>query len=258
MSKHSKAGPVERDAQKDGLARTVGRQITPMPAAAPATTDDAPKLALVPPAPLPEGAYVVMPEVLERLGNGDIKHGRRTLRQMIMDAREPKQIRGPTERPVTVRVATIDDEQDVYDLLLLWWKEHAAHVAPIAPERLAHDIKLCTRENQGTVAVVDDNDGRPVGVILMVLTQWSFSNAWFIRELYTFVHPDHRKSRHAQDLVQFGKWSADEWSRQFGYQMHIVISVLTQDQIAPKIRFFRRFLTQMGAGFLYPAPSAKG
>lgn len=213
--------------------------------------------------PIPEGSYVIEPDILKRLGDGDIKQGRRMLRQMIMDVREPKRIKGPTEKPLSVRVATVDDEIAVFDLLTLWYREHASNVAPLAPDRLADDIQRCTRSTPekpkgGIVGVVDDADGNPVGVILMVLAQWSFSNAWFIRELYTFVHPDHRKSRHAQDLVQFAKWCADEWSRQFGYQMYVAVSVLTQDHIAPKIRFFRRFLTLMGAGFLYPCPSAEG
>lgn len=215
----------------------------------------------LPPKPT-ESGYLVKNDVLERLGDGDIKRGRRTLRQMIMGAREPRRIKGPTEKPATVRIATIDDEQDAFDLLVLWHEEHAGTFAPLAPDKIAADIQKGTRlvdgKPLGIVALVDDDEGTPVGIIVLVLAQWSFSNQWFINEMYTFVHPDHRKSRHAEHLVQFAKWATDEWSRQFGYQMHLVISVLTQDHIAPKVRFFGRFLTFMGAGFMYPCPSAEG
>lgn len=204
---------------------------------------------------LPDGSMVVTPDMLARLGHGDVKQGRRTLRLMLADEREPKLIKGPTEKPPSVRMAVEEDEAAVLELLVLWWNEHAKEIAPIAVDQMLEDIQTGTRQRLGFVGVVDGPDGVPVACIVMVPARWSFSRQWFIREVYTFVHPEHRRSRHAEDLVQFAKWCADEWTRQFGYRIYLVVSVLTHDRIAPKIRFFRRFITQMGAGFMYPFPA---
>lgn len=206
------------------------------------------------PGQLVDGGYLISDEQLKRLGAGDAKNGRRWLRLLMADHLEPKQHAGPTERPQSVRVADELDELAIFDLILASYRENVSNVYPLAPDLLIADIQQATQKQGGIAGVIDGPDGTPIAVIVIAPDRWRPSKAYYLRELYTYVHPDHRKSRNAENLLQFGRWVADEWSRGFGYPLHLVLSVGTTTNVSSKIRFFRRFASQVGAMFMYPSP----
>ena len=173
---------------------------------------------------------------------------------MMAEEKEPKQHKGPTARPASIRMAGPADEMAVFDLVMRDLFENAQHIATIDPLRVMDHIRAGTQRRGGITAVIDGQDGKPVAVTVIVPVQWAFSQAFHAQEVFNYVHPDHRSSRHAEDLIKFGNWCADEWSRNFGYQVYILSSVLTQRKVREKLRFYRRFITQLGAIFLYPSP----
>src|SRR6185437_9324372 len=114
-----------------------------------------------------DGGFLVSNEQLIRLGNGDLKKGRKVLRMLIADEREQKVHKGPVEKPANVRIATEADEQNAYDLLMVDLKENALGVAPVDPETLMTNIKRGTRREGNIVAMIDGPNGKPVGILVL-------------------------------------------------------------------------------------------
>lgn len=213
-----------------------------------------PSLKLVPEADVgtttPEG-YFVSNEQLKRLGGGDVKAGRRWLRMLMADERETEAHAGPTAKPETVAIATAADEPEILALIIENISRSGPRWAPIDPKRVLDHIQIGTSRRGGIVGVIREH-GKIVAATVLVPSQPAHSQAYYIHEVFNVVHHEHRRSKHAHDLVTFGCWCSDEWTRNFGYPVHLVAAVNTLVNVREKIRFFRRFMTQLGATFVYP------
>jgi hypothetical protein len=213
---------------------------------------------------------VVSEEQLRRFGNGDAMAGRRELRLLLELDSDPVHAvhNGPTERPTNVRIAGPADEQAIHDLLLLDLNENAAHIAPIdsgldeapgAPEScVAETIRAGTRARGGLCGVIDGPDGKPVAVIILHPTRWWWSRGHYWFEVVNFVHPDHRRSRHVDDLLNFARWASDAQSQAMGTRFYLICGVLGAWRVRAKIALYRRKFRQAGSAFAYPAPPQRG
>lgn len=201
-----------------------------------------------------DAGFLVSNEQLARLGGGDVKRGRRVLRGLIMDERDPVVHYGPTGKPDRVRIAGPDDEQDIYDLCLVDLKENALTVAPLDDDSVVGHIHAGTRSKGGICAVIDGPDGIPVAVCILEPCKWWWSRSWHILKVVDFVHPDHRGGSYAKDLIQFQKWVADEWSRNFGYRVYLLNGVISTKRTRDKVRLYKRMANYVGAFFIYPMP----
>ena len=201
-----------------------------------------------------EGAMLIPVETLARFGGGDAAVGRRELRSLLAAERTSPTHSGPTKRPESVRIATPADEMDVFELLIHDLADNAAHIAPIDEAKVLETIRSGTRQRGGFVGVI----GRPaIAVVVLVPYQWWWANTYFFQEVVNYVHPDHRRSRHADDLLDFSKWATDEMTRGFGYQVRLLCGVLGAWRVQAKIALYRRRFWQCGAAFVYPAPPIK-
>lgn len=201
-----------------------------------------------------DDGFLVSNVQLARLGGGDVKRGRRVLRTLIMDEREPVVHYGPTGKPDRVRVATPEDEQDVYELILLDIAENASRVAPPDDDSIVGHIHAGTRAKGGICAVIDDDAGKPCAVCLIEPAKWWWSRSWHIVKVVDFVHPDHRGGSYARDLIQFQKWVSDEWSRSFGYRVYLINGVMATKRTKDKMRLYKRMMNFIGGFFIYPMP----
>lgn len=207
-----------------------------------------------------DGSVLVTKEQLARFGGGEGRdggawQGRRDLRHLLAADRNDPTYVGPTAIPKTVRLAGPSDELDVFNLLKMDLEENATQVAPIDPEKVMLTIQSGTRTRGGFVGVI----GKPaIAVVVLIPCQWWWSNGWYFEELVNYVHPDHRKSNHASDLLDFCKWASDEQTRGFGYRVYLVAGVFGARRIYAKISMYRRKLWQVGGCFLYPAPPNLG
>jgi hypothetical protein len=208
---------------------------------------------------LMDGSMVVSPEDLALLGNGSAEKGRYQLRLMIAMERQPARqvVMGPTEKPATVRAAVPADEAALLELLMLDVKENAEQVAPPDEGRIMAHIMHCTRRKGGIAGVIDGPDGKPVACNLLVNCQWWWSNSWYYQELVLFVHPEHRKSNHLRDLLNFQRWVSDAQTKGFGYRVYLMCGVLGVSHVREKIMLYRRKFRQAGAVFVYPSPFAE-
>lgn len=204
-------------------------------------------------APQPDGSLLITAEELARLGNGDPKRGRRELRLMLEAERDFPIFNGPTEKPPNVRIAVKGDEKALLDLIIMDVRENATHIAPLSEDRILEHIRACT-DRKGVVIGVIGSVGAPIAVSMILPAQWWFSKAWFLQEALNYVHPDHRKSNHIDDLIQFERWVGDQWSKDAGFRVYTVFSILGTRRVREKTILYKRKLRESGRLFVYPDP----
>ena len=204
---------------------------------------------------LPDGCLVLTKEELAVFGDGDPTRGGREIRLMIANERD----RAINERPRprsesgTVRLGKAEDEDAIYELLRLDVAENAEIVAPANEEDIRATIRQAlTKPN--IVGLIDGPEGKPVAVVMLLCVKWWWSKSFYYQEIPLFVHPDHRKSHHARELIAFQRWWTDEMTRAFGYRVHLLCGVLGTKRVRSKIALYRRMFRLCGAVFLYPWP----
>jgi hypothetical protein len=206
---------------------------------------------------LPDGSMILSRSQVEAFGNGDAARGRKEVRRMANAYRDRAVHNGPTPQPRNVRAASQKDEVAVMELLLGNLREYADQVAPIDPDRVALHVQKATRRDGGLCGVIDGPDGKPVAVCLLVPVQWWWSQQWYLMEVVNYVHPDHRRSHHIDDLLSFQRWAVDAWTGSFGYRVYLLCGVLGAWRVFEKIALYRRRFRQAGSCFIYPAPNVK-
>jgi GNAT superfamily N-acetyltransferase len=205
-----------------------------------------------------DSSLLVTEDQLRRFGDGDAKRGRAELRALLAAEKDSTTFVGPAAQPTTVRRAEITDEEALLELWLMDLRSNAEHVALIDEAKVLENIRSGTRGRGGILGVIDDKQNGPIAMVLLQPVQWHWSQAWFLQEMVLYVHPDHRKSHHADHLAEWSKWAADEMTRHFGYRVHLLNGVLGTWQIHRKTAFYRRKFQQVGTVFLYPSPFRKG
>lgn len=160
-----------------------------------------------------------------------------------------------------VRHATPADADAVFDILV------AAHadngVFSLDPERVRATIHHLTEhpidpntgkalDPLGLIAIIDAPKGGIAGIVILTLSRYWFSDEWLLDELVNFVRPEHRKSRHAQALINFAKETADR----FGVPLNM--TVLSTKRTAAKLKLYGRQMRQVGGSFMHGIERAHG
>lgn len=197
--------------------------------------------------------YTVPYETLVKLGRGNAMAGRRLLRTLIDVEMAHEPIVGPIAKPPNVRIANEGDETAIIELVRLDHAENATDVAPFDPQHAASFIQAAVRERDATIGVIDGPDG-PVGMVYLIPECWWFSPTWYVAERLLYVHPDHRRSRHAAHLLQFAQSFVDGMTTQLGYRVYLVSSVVGTVDVDKKVALFGRMMTRAGGVFVYPDP----
>lgn len=202
--------------------------------------------------------YRIEPSILAELGAGDGARGAARVRLAVADMRSRAPVNGPTERPLNVRMATQADEPAVERLLELDAAENATAVAPFSLPDVQDMVRLATRnDGLGAIAVIDGADGEPVAAVGLFPQRWWWSSAWYLMEQFTFVHPEHRRSHHARDLVLFARWAADKLTADFGYRVYLLHGITATSDADRKVRLLHKMSNWCGSFFCYPDPTGK-
>lgn len=195
------------------------------------------------------------PTVLADIGKGDASAGAARLRLAISDLRERKHVGGPTPRPPSVRVAIRSDEPALEELLAMEASEVGIAVAPVSLDDIQDMVRMATREvGRGVIGIIEGPEGGLVGATGLFPAKWWWSSAWYLLEQFTFVHPEHRKSRHAKDLVLFSRYAADKMTVDMGYPVYLLHGITATSDADRKVRLLQRLSNYVGSFFLYPWP----
>lgn len=206
----------------------------------------------------PREGVTITAEQLRRLGDGNEREGFRYLRSMIAAETERKTAAGSTSWPRTVRLAQPEDEQKIVDTLMVDVMENAAHIAPPSPARILTHVQAGTRQKGGWVGVIDAPDGSIAAVVVLNLFQWWWSEHYYIGEVVMFVRPEYRRSRYADDLLDFQKWFAERMTAECKRPVYLFCGVLGTRRLRSKLLLYWRRFTEVGRGYLYPPPPDAG
>lgn len=201
---------------------------------------------------------LITEDQLRRFGNGDPAAGRRELRLLMEIDTDYGFAKTPTERPVSVRTADTEDEPALLALWLHDLRANAEHIAPIDENKVLENIQAGTRRRGGITVCIDGPDRTPVAMVVLHPLEWHWSRGYFYQEMVSYVHPDHRRSKHADDLMNYIKWASENMSTRMGSRFYVLCGVLGAWRTRAKIALYRRKFSQIGAAFLWPPPPNLG
>ena len=149
---------------------------------------------------------------------------------------------------VTVIGATMADLPEVMELCRALNKENG--IFDMDDDCTEQTLKRALRggSNQEGILGVIREDSKIVAMIMLVCTHYWYTQKFHIEELFSYVAPEHRRSSYADALIRFAMHSAEQLG------IPLMIGVITNRQLEPKVRLYRRRLGMpAGAFFLWNA-----
>lgn len=149
-----------------------------------------------------------------------------------------------TAFPPGMRMAQPGDQAHLLDLFLHAHAENGWGGVNVAAAEAAIDSAIWHRGDVIAVAPGPTRIEAAIGLRLARL--WYGTDAdWFWTELLVYVHPDHRRSRHALRLLQFADWWAES------SKIPVFINVQPRSDLGRKMRLFSRRGRLVGATFQF-------
>lgn len=143
-----------------------------------------------------------------------------------------------------VRPATPDDEKQLMELLELNYQENP--IASVNWDKVLTMVRKGTEKQLGIIGVIDGKKGLEATAGFLMSQFW-FTDDWHLEEVWTFVHPNYRRTTHARRLYEYGKFLSESLEN-----MPVLFGVLTTKRMEAKVKLAQRQLQQVGALFLYP------
>lgn len=155
-----------------------------------------------------------------------------------------------TDKPLNVRAARPEDEDNIFKLLCLLYDENAPF--QMSEKKVRRMIAEGARDRSVIIGVIDAPDGTIAGSVGALFAQWWHTEDWHIDEMWNFVHPEHRKSSYARDLISYMKWVSERM------EMSLHMGIITATKMEAKIRLYRRQMLPVGALFVHNIKAAGG
>lgn len=107
-------------------------------------------------------------------------------------------------------------------------------------------------ERRGAIIGAIGPAGSPVASIFLSVTTLEYTDDWCLAEVWAHVHPEHRRSTYAQDLIEFAKAISTRM------KLPLLLGVLSNHRTEAKVRLYERKLDRAGAYFVWNAQFANG
>ena len=101
----------------------------------------------------------------------------------------------------------------------------------------------------GAIIGVTGAPGRVEGALLLLISQFWYTDEWCLEEVFCYVKPEYRRSTHAKDMIRFGMRCSDELA------IPLVIGVVSNERTKPKIELYRRQLGDPVGGYFIHRPA---
>jgi GNAT superfamily N-acetyltransferase len=150
-----------------------------------------------------------------------------------------------TEFPKGLRIARPGDEDRLFALFMIAHAENGYgdvdhdHVKTVI-------AKACVGDNC-IIALAEGPERIEAAIGLHPARRWySTTNPknYYSEDLLIYVHPLHRRSRHAVKLLQFAQW----WEQET--KIPVVLGLMPKDDFEDKERLFERFGRRVGSLFM--------
>lgn len=147
-----------------------------------------------------------------------------------------------TDFPQGLRMARHGDEARLFALFIMAHAENGFGVMDDIVVQAA--IERGCRGESIVIALIDGPERIEAVIGLHPVRPWYASEApenYYSSELLFYVHPLHRRSRHAAKLFQFAEW----WEQ--ATKLPVVLNLLPKDKLEPKEKLFSRHAKRVGA-----------
>lgn len=148
-----------------------------------------------------------------------------------------------------VRMAEPADRARLHDLMILLHGENG--LFSISPSKVDAMLDRYYNRERTMIGVIGDV-GDPVAAIYLEITQVVYSDDWMLCEQFAFVHPDHRRSHHARQLIAYAKTAAD------ALKLPLMIGILSNKRTEAKMRLYDEMLPRAGGYYVYGLEHADG
>lgn len=154
----------------------------------------------------------------------------------------------------SVRIAKHGDELAIFDTILLGHADNG--LWPISHNKILKLVEDAVRSTmiedrpKPTIGIIEGENGIEA-MTCFTFDQYWYTDEWHICELFNWVHPDHRASKHADSLMAFQKKFTDDMCVETGHKFALLTGVMTLKRLEAKINLFGRKYPQIGALFAY-------
>lgn len=146
-------------------------------------------------------------------------------------------------------MATLEDRQPLWELMTMLHGENG--LFSISPTKVDQMLDRYYNRERALIGVIGDV-GEPVASIYLEITQPVYSEDWILVEQFNFVHPDHRRSTYAKQLVAYAKRCSDE------LKLPLMVGVLSNKRTEAKMVLYDKWLQRAGGYFVYGLEHADG
>jgi hypothetical protein len=143
-----------------------------------------------------------------------------------------------------VRKAVISDRNAILDLCRLNHEENGQFSLAMPKVEVMIDRAF---NNGGAIIGVTGSE-HVDGFILLLISQFWYTNDYCLEEVMNFVRPEARRSTHAKDMVRFGVRCSDEIG------IPLVIGVVANERTKAKMELYRRQLGDPVGGYFLHRP----
>ena len=142
-----------------------------------------------------------------------------------------------------VRIAVPEDADAIMALLRLAHDEAGEH--PLSERKVRIVVDNGVVRNGGLIGVVGEIGGPIKAALILRISDVWYSEEKQLLELSNFVHPDHRRSTYAKQLIDFAKHCSD------GISLDLMIGVFSNERTEAKVKLYARRVTPRGAFFCH-------
>lgn len=159
--------------------------------------------------------------------------------------------------PSSVRPAHPNDYEEIWKLFRLLHQENGVFGMSepkldwiLKRVLLPHLIPQDDTGLRGYLGIIGP-PGALEGFILMIVATYWYTDELHLEELATFVHPNHRRTKHAQALLNYSKHMSD------AINIPLLIGIVSNKRTESKVRLYRKHFPEAGSFFLYNAETGK-
>lgn len=143
-----------------------------------------------------------------------------------------------------VQLANLSMAEDITDVLLQG--EDEGFVFPPDRTVILEYVKEIMNRNGGIIGVIYDHDNKIVeGVIGLRLDKFWFSDQWFIKDIFMYVHPEFRRSTRAKCLIAFAKECAKKMN------IPLLMGIMSNIRTEAKAKLYERQMNRAGSFFVF-------
>lgn len=147
-----------------------------------------------------------------------------------------------------VRKAMPEDRQQILEMCEENHRENGQF--KLAPKKVATMVDRAFNGGGAIIGVVGGHNSIE-GMLLLLISQFWYTDDWILEEIQNYVRPECRRSTHAKDMIAFGKRCSDEIG------IPLVIGVVSNERTKAKMELYRRQLGEpVGGYFLHRPPAA--